>query len=226
MPRPSFVRFVSCALPLATAIGLSGCTSAYQVKVEAMARPIATATGAASFRIKEPPHASDIGPLRREEIASHVRTALSAHGLYEAANPESADLIVEIDYGIGPERVQQTVYEEVAFGRPGGGGRLKGPPPEGVMREMMGYSELANTIVVREKHMSICARQKPAGVDEPPVDVWRVYASIEDEGDDLRGRLPVLASAAMDHMGRTTDGPASVTVRSDDEAIRFIRKGM
>ena len=224
MPRHPLLHFFCCTLAVAAAIGVSGCTSAYQVKVEAMARPTASAP-ATSFRIQEPPHAGSIGPLRREEIASHVRTALSAHGLYEAASPDAADLIVEIDYGMGPERVQHTVYEEVAFGRPGGGGRLKGPPPEGVAREMMGYSELANTVVVREKHMSICAR-KPAGGDEPPIDVWRVYVSIEDEGDDLRGCLPVLASAAMDHMGRSTGGPASVTLRSDDEAIRFIRKGM
>lgn len=227
MPRHAPFNFAPRLFALITCIAFAGCTSVYQVKVEALARPGAVAANPTSFRIKEPVGAASSGSLRQKEIASHVRTALSAHGLYEAASPESADLVVEIDYGIGPERVQRTVYEELAFGRPGGGGRLKGAPPEGVAREMMGYTELADTIVVREKHMSICARQnQAAGSDEPPVDVWRVYVSIENEGDDLRGHLPILASAAMDHLGRTTDGPASLTLRSDDEAIRFIRKGM
>lgn len=227
MPRHAPFIFATPTLAFMAGVLFAGCTSVYQVKVEALARPGPVAANATSYRLKEPVGAVSGDSLRQKEIASHIRTALSAHGLYEAANPASADLVVEIDCGIGPERVQRTVYDELAFGRPGGGGRLKGAPPEGVAREMMGYAELADAIVVREKHMSICARQNQAADnDGPPVDVWRVHVSIEDEGDDLRGHLPILASAAMDHLGRTTDGPASLTLRSDDEAIRFIRKGM
>lgn len=227
MPRPAPLNFASRLFALIACIVVAGCTSVYQVKVEALARSGAVAANATSYRIKEPVGAASSGSLRQKEIANHIRTALSAHGLYEAPDPASADLVVEIDCGIGPERVQRTVYEELAFGRPGRGGRLKGAPPEGVAREMMGYTALADTIVVREKHMSICARQnQPAGSGARPVDVWRVYVSIEDEGDDLRGHLPILASAAMDHLGQTTDGPASLTLRGDDEAVRFIRKGM
>lgn len=227
MPRHAPFTSATRLLAVMASLAFAGCTSVYQVKVEALARPGAVTANATSYRIKEPVGAGSSGSLRQKEIANHIRTALSAHGWYEAPNPEAADLVVEIDYGIGPERVQRTVYEELAYGRPGGGGRLKGAPPEGVAREMMGYTELAETIVVREKHMSICARQyQSADSEAPPVDVWRVYVSIEDEGDDLRGHLPILASAAMDHLGQTTDGPACLTLRSDDEAIRFIRKGM
>lgn len=206
---------------------LAGCTSVYDVKVEALARPQARLNEAKSYRIKAPADAGAASTLRRTEIANHLRTALSAHGLYEAPDPQSADLVVEIECGIGPERMQRTVYQELVNGRPARSGELRGAAPEGVAREMMGYTELANTTVLREKHMSICARQnaRDAATDQP-VEVWRVYVSIEDEGDDLRGHLPVLASAAMDHMGRTTDGAESFELRSDDERVRFIRRGM
>lgn len=227
MSRFSTTPLLRRTLACAAAALFAGCTSVYQVKVEALARPVAASGGAVSYRIKDAADGTRADSLRRQEIARHVRTALSAHGMYESPSAASADLVVEIEYGIGPERVQQTVYQELANGRPVREGELRGARPEGVARELMGYTELANTTVVREKHMSICARQNRQGdSDEPPVEVWRVYVSIDDEGDDLRGRLPVLASAAMDHVGGTTQGVASMEVRSDDERVKFIRKGM
>lgn len=191
-----------------------------------MARP-ERAAGVVSYRIKDRGAGVGSGELRRAEVAEHVRTALSAHGLYEAADVGSADLIVEIDYGLGPERVHRDVYQELQFGRPVPAGERRSPPPEGVAAAVTGYAETANITVLREKHMSICARRNAAATGEDQSeDVWRVHVAIEDEGEDLRGHLPVLVSAAMDHLGRSTEGPASVVLRSDDEAVRFIRKGL
>jgi hypothetical protein len=91
----------------------------------------------------------------------------------------------------------------------------------------MGYTQMAFTTVRREKHLSICARENPPpGGDHPPADLWQVHVSIDDESDDLRGQLPVLASVAMDYIGHTTSRPEARTLRSDDEAIQFIRKGL
>jgi hypothetical protein len=53
-----------------------------------------------------------------------------------------------------------------------------------------------------------------------------VNVAIANDSDDLRGHLPVLISAAMDYIGQTTEGEVSFTMRGDDEAIRFARKGM
>lgn len=136
-------------------------------------------------------------------------------------------MIVEISYGIDAPTVTQTVYQEIAFGRPVSPSERIGPPPEGVAREMMGYTALVETRVARIKHVAICARANRTDTEESPApEAWRVHASIDNESGDLRGHLPTLFAAAMDYIGRTTDGETSFTMKSDDEAIRFVQRGM
>ncbi len=226
MSRLSFSPFLLSVLLLGPGVFVSGCASTYQVTVEADARPTADAAPRVSFRIDDKSVAASTGPLRRGEIANHLRAALSAQGLYEAPDAARADMVVEISYGIGPARVQQTVYQEIVNGRPAAAGEGLGPPPEGVARELMGYTALASTTVTREKHLSICAREnRSAEAERPSEDLWRVHVSIESDSEDLRGHLPVLAAVAMDHLGRNTEGPTTTTRRDDDGAIRFIRQG-
>jgi hypothetical protein len=219
------------ALCLLSAIWLSGgCASVYDVKVDAASRVAGFSSGGTSFAIVSVRNqsGSEPGELRRKEIATSVKTALSAHGLYEAPDPGAADLVVEIRYGIDPAKVTRTVDQELAFGRPVGAFDRLGSPPEGaVARAMMGYAQLESTEVTREKYVSICARENRAmGTERPPQDFWQVHVTIESESDDLRGHLPVLVSAAMDYIGRTTEGEVTLTMRKDDEAIRFVQRGM
>ena len=212
-------------LVLIAALGCGGCASTYKVTVDASARAEAAPPGATSFHLRHA-NAATLGALRRSEIESYLRAALSAQGLYEAAPPQAADLIVEVSYGIEPPRVEVVGTQELIYGRPAAVSEHLGRPPEGVMREMMGYSSEVLTTVVREKYMSICARTNQARADDtPPADLWRVHVRIDSESEDLRGHLPVLISAAMDRMGRNTDGEAEITLQRDDEAIRFVRKG-
>lgn len=219
-------RLVSGVWLLAAAL-FSGCASTYDVKVHADARPQPEASPRHSFRIDDRSATAGPSALREREIAGHLRTALSAQGLFEAPEAVRPDIVVELTYGLGPPRVQRKVYQEIVNGRPMPAGQRVGPPPEGVAREMMGYVALAETTITREKHLSICARTNRADEDEGPAeDLWRVHVTIESESEDLRGHLPVLASVAMDHIGRSTEGALSVTLRSDSEAIRFVRKGM
>ena len=209
----------------ATGVYFAGCASVHRLTVEASVQSGRVAPKSQSYRIVD--REAGAGQLRLGEIASHVRTALSAQGLYEATDVESADMVVEIDYGIEAPRVQRNVYQELINGRPVPAIRREGPPPEGVAREMMGYSSMATLTVVREKHLSICARENTAREDaQPPADLWRVHVSLENESDDLRGHLPILAAVAMDHVGRATNGPETVTLRRSDEAMRFVRKGL
>ena len=212
-------------LVFVAALGGGGCASTYKVAVDASARTQGVPPGAASFHIHNH-HAAMLSALRRSEIENCLKAALSAHGLYEAPNPQAADMLVEISYGITPPREKVVATEELIFGRPASAAEHMGRPPEGVMREVMGYTPIVTTTIIREKYMSICARTNQARADHPPpADLWRVHVRIEDESDDLRGHLPVLISAAMDHIGRSTEGEEEITLQSDDEAIRFVRKG-
>jgi hypothetical protein len=227
MPRSLVIHRTFTALLLSGGLYSAGCTSVYKVNVDAVVRANAVSPRCTSFRIEDKSAAAGDDTLRHREVASHVATALSAHGLFEAPDVQSADMVVEVSYGMGPPRVERTVYQELVNGRPRTVSVRHGPPPEGVTREMMGYTQMAFTTVRREKHLSICARENPPpGGDHPPADLWQVHVSIDDASDDLRGQLPVLASVAMDYIGHTTSRPEARTLRSDDEAIQFIRKGL
>lgn len=219
-----FFRHGPIVLVLA-ALWLGGCASVYEVRVDAMSRVSGVSPGGTSFAIIDRAGTGN-GSLRQNEIAGLMRTALSAHGLYEAS-VDKAEMIVEISYGMDPEKRTETIYQEIVFGRPTLPSERIGQPPEGVARAMIGYEQMVSTEVSRLKHISICARANRAETDESPSpDVWRVHVSIENESADLRGHLPILISGAMDFIGRTSDGEITFTLRSDDEAIRFVEKGM
>ncbi len=213
-------------LLMAAALFCAGCASTYEVSVQATSRIAGVSRGGTSFVIHDPNRAA-LGELRTAEIGNALRTALSAHGLHEAADSKTADLVVEITYGIDPAKVSRVEHQEFVFGRPVMPSDRLGPPPEGVARELMGYSETIATEFTREKHVSICGRGGRAIAEEQPgEDFWRVHVVIANDSDDLRGHLPVLISAAMDFIGRTTDGEVTLAMRDDDSAIQFVQRGL
>ncbi len=219
---------------------LGGCATKREVTVDSMAEPAFNTQQQRSYVIRvKSPDGEPGRELRDREAAGHIKTALSAQGMWEAANAEDADLIVEVDYGIDDPRVRfdiipapiytgvvpdESIRQVPAANAPevsGGGGftigRLRGPD----------HNQITVAVVVREKHLTVSAREnRPVAEGRMPPEVFRVSASIEDESTDLRGSLPVLASAVMDKIGRSTDGYATETIEENGEAVKFIRRGM
>lgn len=205
---------------------LAGCNSTYDLTVHSTASAGRGRANLVSYRIVDLSAPHDARPLRLDEVATQIKTALSAQGLYEASDPKTADLCVEVTYGVAAPRRTQTVYQELVHGRPVSPSEHAGPPPEGVARELMGYTALATTTVTHEKHLCIRARENRETPDAAPsADVWRVEVRMATEQEDLRGHLPILAAVAMDRIDRPTDGSQPVRIRADDEALRFIRRG-
>jgi hypothetical protein len=221
--------FLSRLVLTTGALVLAGCTSVYDVTVTATARD-AVPTAATSFAIRDRTPAGP-GDLRRQEVASALRTALSSRGLYESPDPARADLVIEIAYGLDPAVVTSSPARPIAHGKPMLPGDLIGAPPAGVTRAVMGYDERIETETSRAKHVSICARRNRAESDadsaaSPEPDLWRVQVEIADASRDLRGHLPVLLSAAMGYFGTTTAGPVVVALRAADDAIHFVQRGL
>jgi hypothetical protein len=229
-------------LAFAAALATTGCSSAYKVKVDAVSRPVPVTAEIASYRLSTRGPAGPEDSLRSKEAVGHIRTALSGHGLYEAPDPAKADIVVEIDYGMAAPRVTYETTVVPVFA-PVGRTRLGHEPAlsdeksdslarkaavaQPPQRELIGYEEISRPVVVHEKHLSISGRENKAPAEgRPPLEIFRVHASIENASKDLRGHLPVLASAAMEKIGRTTDGTVIATLHPGDDAIGFIRKGM
>lgn len=221
-------------------LALAGCnqTSGYQVKVDAISKPVAPTQQSYALKSKDPRMGEE--NLRYKEAADFVRTALSGKGLYEAPNPEKADMVVELDYGMEAprskvERVSTPVYAQV-----GGGVRYEAVPItdsrgntsqrtvavyDPPRSELVGYDEIPRQVTVYEKYLKITARENKASSEgKPPAELWSIHASAEDESKDIRKYLPIMASATVDYIGQDSSTQKTIRVRADGADVDFIRK--
>lgn len=229
------------ALLAAAALGLAGCANTYAVKVDSIAKP--KAEESISYRIINKNPAVSDDSLRYKEAAGFVRTALSGKGLYEAHDAEKADLVVALDYGIGPPKSRsEVVSEPVYVNLPGqmrtervqvGTDRNGNPvyqtvtvqdPPR---TEFAGYREYLVTVTVYEKYLRMNATEnKPAAEGRPPSDIWTVDVTSEGESRDVRKTLPILAAATIDFVGKDSKGQKTIRIKDTDKDVAFIKKGM
>lgn len=203
----------------------AGCATRYEVRVSSICRPIPATQNIASYDVRAKTQVAAEDSLRYKEAAEHIKTALSSRGLYQAPSAAAADMIVEIEYGMAPPKVKYEECNRPIIARP-----KNVPDGRAVMdptREVVGYEDFVYPVIIREKHLSVCGREnRQASEGRMPAEIWRVDVSIEDESHDLRGYLPILASAAMNEIGRNTEGTATTTLKENDESVRFIKKGM
>lgn len=221
-------------------LALAGCNqmSGYQVKVDAISKPVAPTQQSYALKSKDPRMGEE--NLRYKEAADFVRTALSGKGLYEAPNPEKADMVVELDYGMEAprskvERVSTPVYAQV-----GGGVRYETVPVtdsrgntsfrtvaiyDAPRSELVAYDDVHRQVTIYEKYLKITAREtKSASEGKPPAELWSIHVSAEDESKDIRKYLPIMASATVDYIGQDSSTQKTIRVRADGADVDFIRK--
>lgn len=224
---------------------VGGCSStSYEVKVDSIAKRdvVGAPSEAQSYKIKSKNPTVGDESLRYREAAEFVKTALSGKGLYEAPNPEAADMVVELDYGMDAPRTKIETVSVPRYAQIGGGVRYEQVAVtdargnttrrtvavyEQPRTELIGFDDVPQRVTVYEKYLRITAREnKPAAEGRPPAEIWSVQTSTEDESKDLRKYLPIMASATADYIGKDTTKQKVVKVKDTSEAVDFIRKGM
>ena len=223
-----------------TAIFLGGCASTYSFKVDAINNP--EASEHQSYKIVSSNPEVNEEDLQFKEVAEYVKTTLSGKGLYEAPDIESADMIVDISYGIGEPQVDFKTYSTPVYAMVGGGYRTVSRPvvgPDGKPRmvtttiyipprkEIIGMEEQIIPITTYEKFLRMTSREnQDADESEGPVQVWSIYVKNKDESDDLRKYLPLMAAASVDYVGENTEQQQEVKIKDTDESVAFIKEGM
>ncbi len=219
---------------------LGGCASTYSFKVDAINNP--EATEHKSYKIvSSNPEVSE-EDLQFKEVAEYVKTSLSGKGLYEAPNLESADMVVDISYGIGEPQVDFKTYSVPVYAEVGGGYQTITTPVRGKngkvsmvtttiytppRKEIIDMQEQIVPITTYEKFLRMTSRDnQDADVSEGPVQVWSIYVKNKDESDDLRKYLPLMAAASVDYVGENTEQQQEVKVKETDESVAFIKEGM
>jgi hypothetical protein len=222
---------------------LSACAStSYDMQVHAAAKP--TAKAAISYRIESNDPALDPSSLRYKEAENFVKTALSGKGMYEAPKPELADMVVVLDYGIGPPIMRQKAISEPVYQNiPGSttsqivqsGSDIKGNPIYTTVvtqtpsrQDYIGDREFMTTITTYEKRLVMTARENKEGTEgKAPKPVWGVQVTSEDESKDMRKYLPVLIAASIEYIGKDSGGEIqTIRVKEQDPAIAFVKKGL
>ena len=239
LPRAG--RWISLGGAAAAVLLAAGCANSTTVKIDSLAKP--KAEESISYKILNKNPAVDDDSLRYKEAAGYVRTALSGKGLYEAPDNQNADLVVSIDYGVGPpqsrrEVVSEPVYvtlpgqmrmERVQVGTDRNGNpvyqtvTVQDPP----RTEFAGYREYFVTVTVYEKFLRLNATEnKPAAEGRPPSEIWTVDITSEGESRDIRKALPILAAASIDYVGKDSLGQKTIRIKDTDTDVAFIKKGM
>ncbi|MBL9186979.1 MAG: hypothetical protein JNK23_05840 [Opitutaceae bacterium] len=220
---------------------LSGCATTHTVKVDSLAKPNAEPTISYEIKNRNPLVADD--SLRYQEAAGYVKTALSGKGMYEAPPNTKPDMVVDLDYGVGPpqmrrEPVSEPVYitlpgqirtERVQVGTDSAGRPIyqtvtvQDPP----RTEFAGFREYYITVIVYEKYLKLSAREtKEAAEGKPQQELWTVDVTSEGESRDIRKNLPVLVAATIDYIGKDTQGQKTIRIKDDNKDIAFVKKGM
>jgi hypothetical protein len=229
------------ALLFAAGSLLTGCANSTEVKIDSIAKPKAEESISYKIRNTNPAIAED--SLRNKEAVGFVRTALSGKGMYETTDAAHADLVLDVDYGVGPPQIRhETVSEPVYITLPGevrvervqvGTDRNGNPiyqtvtvqdPPH---TEFAGYRDYVITTVVYEKYLKMTAHEnKEATEGQPPLDVWSIDVTSEGQSHDLRKTLPVLAAASIDYVGKDSHGQKIIHLKDSDKDVAFVKKGM
>ncbi len=220
---------------------LAGCTTTHVVKVDSLAKPKAEESISYEIKNRNPLVADD--SLRYLEAANLVKTALSGRGMYEAPANTKADMIVDLDYGVGPPQIRrETVSEPVYITIPGQirtervqvGTDSQGRPvyqtitvQDPPSTEFAGFREYIITVTVYEKYLKLSARENKDAVEgRPPAEIWTLDITSEGESRDIRKSLPVLVAASIDYIGKDSQGQKTIRIKDTNSDIAFVKKGM
>lgn len=180
---------------LAATLGaFTGCSTIHEVMVDALnnpAKPLGT-----SYHLEVHDPSGGVDPALGAAAIANGKDALAARGLYEAQANAKPDMIIDLEYGVGPGQIK-IVYRartEISLSR------LESQEPA------------AKPVLVFEKYLQLTARE-PATVGAAPArarprnrgdELWSVRVSVEDQKKELAPYLPVLASVSVEYIGRNS----------------------
>lgn len=199
----------------------AGCTQLYTIEVESTREEHADLNlDAKSYHIVNFSQTANVAgakTLRQKEAEKILKDALAVRGMYEAPGREHCEVILDVQYGVAPARLDVTNVKRpvvASSGNAAQGGHI------------VGYVQGQTAEVRREKYLQITARAnvKTEGGAAPPV-IWTVSVRDIDEESDLRTYLPILAEVAADWSSRNTHGTRSFTATLENGVLVYVSGG-
>lgn len=195
----------------------SGCAHTYRVRVDALVNPDVPA-GLTYHLVPKDDVKADFD-LNFAHALQVIETALDARGLQRTDSARDADMIVEVDYGVGSQR--RSVSEDLDF-FPGWRTRTPAQAAAATPVQAASNQPLAaplptaepepvpatrvSVVTMYEKYLTLSARETSRATFglRAPVELWRVRAAVEDESTNAADCLAVLARTAAERIGTST----------------------
>jgi hypothetical protein len=234
---------------LAAAVALGGCATTYQMKVDTSSAPPEARIDAVrrapsgdlqSYQLRDKSAGKDADSLRAQETIGMVKTALNGRGLYEAASLQSADMMIDVEYGMDKPKTHMEEMMVPIYAQ-NGGGVVYGPrqvttstgpvtrtvptlAPPGT--QLIGYEPILVPVTTNQKFNRHSAREaRPAREGAAAGDLWSVSITSEDESNDLRKYLPLLASALVGYVGADSSVQQTIKLSVKDPTIELVKQG-
>ena len=236
---PRHIRHVLTIVLGASALFVGACGTT-KVTIDSLAKP--NAEDAVSYRLESGDPLVAIDSLRHKEASDYVRAALSGRGMYEAPPGVRPDVIIEIEFGVGPPVTKTEMRSEPVYVEVPGEVRTEirqvidssGRPSAEVVtvrdrsaRQFDGVREYEVISTVYEKHLRLTARENAEAAEgRPPSEIWAVDVTSEGRSRDLRKTLPVLVAASIDHIGKDSHGQKTIKLQDKDPDVAFVKTGL
>lgn len=200
------VRNLRTLLMLPLAGFLAGCGQVYAVKVDALRT--AERAPRRTYHLVAAESGLALQVPRQAEVMEAVGRALDESGLFAASRAEWADMVVEVDLGIGPRRMiavpdrQAADAAATAIYLPDRGGATVADS-SGVQAPA---NQVKRVVFVWEKRLSVVACENlstSSRVVRTGAELWRVDLSIQDGTPGFEGMVPVMAAALADSVDRS-----------------------
>lgn len=183
----------------------------FPVKVDAIADPGAMSKGK-TYLMTSAMQGVDDNDLQFQEFARYVSNALSPRGFIRTDNPQNADLLIRLAYGIGePQTTSKTFVTSYGYSYPVGWMWFTVPPSA----ETIEKTEYTKTLVLEAYDLKDSKRQ---------VQLWKITAKTVGPQDDLRIMLAYIIAASADYFGTNQGRQIDVHINGDDPRVLEIWK--
>lgn len=227
-------------LALGASLFVAACQSGGTGVDEAADAPVA-ATIPYHLAVADPAPGAETAQQR--EILGAVRAALAAKGMYEAPRGAPADLMLSLEYRVGPAHngpVSETepIYEItpgkivdqfVIVGIGGNGSSVselrKVKEPDVVIYQ--GERPVTTIRKVYEKSFHLSARENRPGPDGRAArETWSLELIAECPSRDFKKILPILAGPARHFLGDEAAGPTVLRINEDRGTIDSVERSL
>lgn len=183
----------------------------FPVKVDAIADPNSISKGK-TYLITSAMQGVNDNDLQFQEFARYIANALSPRGFMHTDNPQNADLLIRLAYGIGePQTSSKTIVTSYGYSYPVGWMWFTVPPST----ETVEKTEYTKMLVLEAYDLKDPDRQ---------TQLWKTTAKTIGPQDDLRIMLAYVIAASADYFGTNQGRKIEVHINGDDPRVLDIWK--